>query len=59
MEEQPTAVTVYTNPQGEVIVSDASGKLEFFVLTPQQAEIFGDALKSKAVEAINRQKNNS
>jgi hypothetical protein len=48
---EPTAVFIRTNERGQVVLLDPSGRWELFVMSPEQAEQFAEALRQKAEEA--------
>ena len=47
---QPATLKIYSTPEGKVVISDATGQFELFLLTPDQADVFAGALMSKADE---------
>jgi hypothetical protein len=51
---QPTAVFIRSNEEGQVVIIDPTQQWELFVMSPEQAEVLAENLRSKAEEARRR-----
>jgi hypothetical protein len=51
---QPTAVFIRSNEEGQVVIIDPTQQWELFVMSPEQADVFAENLRSKAEEARKR-----